>query len=809
VRELPIDLARGIDARPVEDELSLKRVLLAVRQRWYVVTPVFVVVLALGTWRTLHEPRRYRAHATVRVQQQRSMLPGMQSGYSMVDYRFDAMMAEQRVIGSAAVSNMVAEREGFQLRIAQPANVRRSEIFGYEPPVVDTAAPRTEYRLRFTDDGPVLLSDKRQLASARYGQRLAYGGFSFAVPRKPSNVDSDGIVLEVVPLDVATADIRGSIGTTVQEKTDIIEISYTGTDPITVARVTNGVAQAYQEFSKQNIRDEQARKIAFIRGNLQQQRDSLDHAQAALRGFREGNRLTNVSAEQVALQTRISEFETQRREAALEMDVFVSLLERAGAASATDDDLRRIMGSDAVAKNASIKTLYDRWFELEKERQTLMATQGRTEINRDVRGLDSLINRTKRDLQEASNVYLMTLSTRLKTYDTQLVQLRDQTRQYPGLSATEQNLEGRVRSLQKLFDDLQQQYQLARIEQSVDASKVQLLDAAAVPGWPVSPNRKRDVMLSAALGLLIGVLIAVLLDRLDNSIRSPDEVRDQLDVNVLGMIPVIRVDPDQTRLPTDAPLERLVTHADPRSVVAESYRSLRTNLAFARASQDVRTLVLTSPGPADGKSTTVANLAITFAQQGQRTLLIDADLRRAVLDKTFSVPRSPGLTELIIGSVELDQAVHETQVPNLFVMGSGQFPPNPSELLGSPAMRDILAEAKEKFDVVLFDSPPLLAVTDAAVLSTMVDGTVLVVRMGSTAREAARLAIARLRQVHARVLGALLNDVHMRGPGYYGGYGYQYYAYYGSEANGNGNGKPQGMMGRIRELTGIGGRDGR
>jgi polysaccharide biosynthesis transport protein len=809
VRELPLDLIRPPESRGGDDELSLRRVLVAVRRRWFAVLPAFLVVLALGTWRTLHEPRRYRAFATVRVQQQRPPIPGVPSGYSAVDYRYDAMIAEQRIIGSSAVAKLVADAEGMRLRIAEPANARRSEVFGTTPPVVDNAATIAEYELRFEDRAAILRSADREVARAPYGAPIAYGGLSFTVPSRPRRISQDHVVLEVVSRDVAAADILASMGTTVQEKTNIIEISYVGTDPVTVARVTNGIATAYEEFSKATQRAEQRNKITFIRDNLREQQDSLYRAQDALRAFKEGNRLTDVTAEQAALQSRIAGFETARREAVLEQNIFVSLLERADETSATDEELRRIMGTEAVANNSSIKTLYDRWFELEKDRQERITARGLSPKHEDVIAIDTMINRTKQDLQQASNVYLRGLNARIRQYDEQLSQLRMQTTQFPGLSATEKNLEGRVRSMQKIYDDLQQQYQVSRIEQSVDASKVEIIDEATVPGWPVSPNRKRDVMMAAALGLLLGVLIAVVLDRLDNSIRSPDEVREQLDVNVLGMIPVIRVDHDQSKMPSDAPLERLVTHADPRSVVAESYRSLRTNLAFARASQDVRTLVLTSPGPADGKSTTVANLAITFAQQGQRTLLIDADLRRAVLDKTFSVPRSPGLTELIIGSVDLDQAVHETQVPNLFVMGSGQFPPNPSELLGSPAMREILAEAKEKFDVVLFDSPPLLAVTDAAVLSTMVDGTVLVVRMGSTAREAARLAIARLRQVHARVLGALLNDVHMRGPGYYGGYGYQYYAYYGSEANGNGNGKPQGMMGRIRELTGIGGRDGR
>jgi capsular exopolysaccharide synthesis family protein len=782
-------------------------VLAAIRRRWFVVLPVFAVVLALGIWRTLHEPRRYRSHATVRVSQQRPQLPGLNPGFSGVDYRFDMMIAEQRIIGSREVAQRVAEAEGLRLVVFRPEFVPRSEIFGEIPPVVDSAAPFREYTLEFTEREAILRSDAREIARAPFGTRLTAPGIAFTVPQRPRRSE---VGLQVIGLADAAAGVQSGLQTAVQEKTDIIEITYVGIDPVSVQRVTNAVVQAYADFSKQVQRDEQQRKVSFIRENLAEQRDSLYRAQNDLKAFREKNRLTDVGAEQLALQQRIADIESIMGEAQLEQSIFVELYEKTRTATATDEELRRLMGTDAVAKNASIKALYDRWFELEKEQQTVMSTRNVNADNPDVKALSQLIDRTKRDLQSASGVYLGALQTRIRGFDAQLKHLRDQTTQFPGLSATDKNLEGRVRSMQKIYDDLQQQYQLTRIEQSVDASKVQPIDYAARAHYPVSPNRRRDAMVAAVLGLVLGVLIAVVLDRMDNSIRSPDEVRDQLGINVLGMIPVIRIESDQPRAPGDAPLERLVTHADPRSVVAESYRSLRTNLAFARASQDVRTLVLTSPGPADGKSTTVANLAITFAQQGQRTLLIDADLRRAVLDKTFSVPRSPGLTELIIGSVALDEAVHQTQVPNLFVMGSGQFPPNPSELLGSPAMRDILAEAKTKFDVVLFDSPPLLAVTDAAVLSTMVDGTVLVVRMGSTAREAARLAIAKLRQVHARVLGALLNDVQIRGPGYYGGYGYEYYAYYGSEANGNGGPhKPQGVMGRLRELTGIGGRDGR
>ena len=200
--------------------------------------------------------------------------------------------------------------------------------------------------------------------------------------------------------------------------------------------------------------------------------------------------------------------------------------------------------------------------------------------------------------------------------------------------------------MQRTFDNLQSELQLARISESVDGGRVQSIDEATLPTFAISPNRKRAIFYSSVVGLLLGVVLAFGLDRLDDSVKSPDELRDQMELPMLGLIPAIRADRRLRRHSADTTAGRLITHADPRSPVAEAYRSMRTNLAFARAQQSPQAIVVASPGPSDGKSTTVANLAITFAQQGQRTLLIDADLRRAVLDKAFNVGRSPGLTEL-------------------------------------------------------------------------------------------------------------------------------------------------------------------
>jgi capsular exopolysaccharide synthesis family protein len=365
---------------------------------------------------------------------------------------------------------------------------------------------------------------------------------------------------------------------------------------------------------------------------------------------------------------------------------------------------------------------------------------------------------------------------------------------YPSLGAQEQRLTAEVATAQQLYGTLLAELQRARIAESSEGGYVTVLDNAMQPFTPVSPNRRRIFLTALVFGAILGLGAAVVLENLDDSVKSPDEVREQFGLSVVGTIPGIK----DSDLPGENGAEvarRLATHFDPRSPVAEAYRSLRTNLAFARAHEAMRVLVLTSPGPADGKSTTVANLAITFAQQGQRTLLIDGDLRRAVLDKMFKVPRSPGLTDVLVGQQRLANVVHTTEIENLSVVGSGPFPPNPSELLGSSAMRDVLRDAQGEFDVVLIDSPPLLAVTDAAVLATMADGAILVIRVGSTAKAAVRRAVAQLQTVHGRIVGAVLNDVDLRSGAFSGSYGYYYYYYYGE---GSRNGK-RGPIARIRQ----------
>jgi capsular exopolysaccharide synthesis family protein len=782
------------------EPFSPREMLLAVRRRWWVVPIVFVLFVAFGVWRTLREPHIYRAATTVRIENSSDPIAGVQMSAPSYDYRIDPMVSEQQVIKSRMVAERVVEALGMRLRIVEPSNLRRSLLFGDVPPIVDSTAPPGDLRVTLGPQSYTLSSGAIRYATAPYGTAVAGAGVRFVVPERPP-IGEQTVLLEVLPLTAAASEVRGAIATKVLPQTNIIEIAYAGTDPRTVRDVANTIAREYGAVSSEMQRTNARAKTVFIASSLRDQRIRLDSAQNALKDFKEREQIGDVNAEQSALVQSIHRMEEAKQGGLVEQQIYLTLVGKLAAADTADEELRRLVGTNAIERNRYIANLYDRWFSLVKERETLYA-RGKTDANEDVKAVHRLISRTKEDLRSASQLYLQALQSRLGSLDKSIGNLRLETEKYPKLEAEQARLSATVGTMQRTFDNLQSEYQLARIAESVDGGRVQPIDEATLPTFAVSPNRKRAITYSALVGLLLGFVIAFGLDRLDDSVKSPDELRDQMDLPMLGLIPAIRGD-RKGRRGDDATGGRLITHVDPRSPVTEAYRSMRTNLAFARAQQSPQAIVVASPGPADGKSTTAANLAITFAQQGQRTLLIDADLRRAVLDRAFHVERSPGLTEVIVGETTLDAAIHETEIPNLSLLASGRFPPNPAELLGSSRMQEILRDAKGKFDVVLLDSPPLLAVTDAAVLATMVDGVVLVIRTQRTKRDAVRRAIGHVRSVRGRLLGAVLNDVDMRSGAYYGSYGHYYYSYYGREPRTDVR-NPRAAVRRLRAMVGRG-----
>ena len=332
-----------------------------------------------------------------------------------------------------------------------------------------------------------------------------------------------------------------------------------------------------------------------------------------------------------------------------------------------------------------------------------------------------------------------------------------------------QELQNQINSLQSQINTWQMAY--AQYEMLLGSNGVKVLDIieeAAVPTVPIGPNRMMQVLLAAAIGLILAVGAAFLIEALDDTLKSPDDITKTMGLSILGAI---------TRITGETPAERLITVRHPKSPISEAYRVIRTNLQFSSLDKPLRTLVVTSPNPKEGKSTTLANLGVVMAQAGKSVVLVDSDLRRPTLHKIFQVPNREGLTNALLQDTPvLNGQLQETGVENLRILTSGPLPPNPSELLGSKKMQRLLEQLKDQADLVLLDTPPALAVTDAAVLATQTDGVLVVTDAARTRRGAARQAVESLRKVGARLTGVAVNRLSPRGPGRYSYY-YYYYSY--------------------------------
>lgn len=295
---------------------------------------------------------------------------------------------------------------------------------------------------------------------------------------------------------------------------------------------------------------------------------------------------------------------------------------------------------------------------------------------------------------------------------------------------------------------------------------VQVIDKAQIPQNPVKPRPMLNMAIAGVLGIMAGVFLAFLLEFLDTTIKTSEDVEKHLKSAVMGTIPMFEIEQG-----------KIMTLKDPKSPVSEAFRTLRTNIQFSNIDKDVKVIMVTSSTPGEGKSTVISNLGNTMAGTDKKVLIIDCDLRKPVLHKRFKLSNMEGLTNVLMGDKVLSEVIQECEeAENLNILTSGPIPPNPAELLGSKKMKEFIKMAKEKFDIVIIDTPPVGLVTDAAVLSTRVDGVLLVTAAEQTDIEVIRRGKGALERVNANIIGIVLNKVPLTSRTYYK---YGYYQYYG------------------------------
>jgi len=386
----------------------------------------------------------------------------------------------------------------------------------------------------------------------------------------------------------------------------------------------------------------------------------------------------------------------------------------------------------------------------------------------DMLQLKGQLDDVNRQLAAAADTIRGSLKTQLNAAQQQVNALQGQVDGLKGTVLDERNREIQYNILQRevdttrtLYDGLLERYKEIGVAGGITTNNISIVDRARPPGGPSKPQPAHNLMVAGLTGLGAGVLLAFLLEALDQAVRKPADVESKLGLPVLGTVPLLQKGVQ--------PMEAL---ADLRSPFSEAYHSIRSNLAFATNDGAPRVLAITSARPEEGKSTTAFALAQGFARAGLRVLLVDLDLRNPSQHKVLGADNRVGASNLLTGSVRLQGAVQPTDWPNLFLIPSGPLPPSPAELLIGPRLVAFIKEAMEHFDIVILDGPPVMGLADAPLIASVAAGAVLTIEAGRTSRAQARAAIKRLRLGNARLFGAILTKFDARRTAY--GYGYAY-----------------------------------
>jgi len=573
----------------------------------------------------------------------------------------------------------------------------------------------------------------------------------------------------------------------------LVDIRYTGRDPQLVATIANTIAEAYIEQNLGRKLSSTRNAINWLTEQIQDLKGKLEISERELYEFRKANDIISLGmGERVnIIGVRLEELSRQVSQAEMRvMDAkakYKSTIKGIPKSGKIED-----IASVSINENPLIKELKTTLVKLDNSYSELRVKY--KDKHPDVQLIKSQLKKTRDSLrQEITNIVdgqksnYLAAETSLKEVKKELEAAKDQAMNLTGKSVTYNRLLREKESNQSVFEQVLVRLKEIDLSGMLKVNNIRMLDEAKTPTVPIKPKVKLNIIIGILMGLLISIGTALLLEVMDKTLKSTEDVERFLHIPLLGVIP---------RVPHNEYTELAAKHRNfidifsflnPQSSLAECCRTVRTNLSFISPGKPLKRILVTSASPREGKTTIVSNLGITIAKTGKKVLLLDSDIRRPRIHKAFDIHNEYGLSNVIMGTMTIDEAIRQTPVENLDILTCGAIPPNPAELLGSEEFKAIINSLDERYDWIFFDSPPVIAVTDSSILSGLVDGVILVVKHGKTLREVAIRAKKQMSDIKANLLGAILNDLDLdnRETGNYYYHYYHRYGYYHHEPNDN------------------------
>ena len=580
----------------------------------------------------------------------------------------------------------------------------------------------------------------------------------------------------------------------------LVDVHFESTDPKLAADTANTLADLYVENNFRKKYESTMQATEWMSGQLREVKSKMEESHEALVKYERDNQIFSLNEGQNVTLTKLGDLNKEVTEAEAERIAKESQSQLVAS--------RRLDDIPAVAQSPLIQDLDKRLSQLENDDVEARATLGpkHPRVLRIQRQIVEIKSQLEREKQQVAN--------RIES-EYQAAQRREQllrkSLQHQEAEANVLNsrlvehslLKREYETNQQLYEGLLQRLKEAGISSGLRSSNIHVVDRARPPLAPIRPKKTTNIMIGLVVGMVLGAVLALFNEYLDNSVKVPEDVENLVNLPVLGIIPAVssvngggarRTLPGLTGTPQQS--SELATISQPQSVVSEAYRALRTSILLSTSKQPPQTILVSSGQPREGKTTTALNLAITLAQRGDRVVLIDTDLRRPRVHRAFGLTNDRGLSSYLAGNSPLDELPRPIrQIPNLFVITSGPTPPNPAELLSSEPIEGLFHELRRQFDFIVMDSPPAITVADSMILAAHADGVMLVVHGAVTTRETLKHTTKLMHSVNARMIGVVLNNVDIRSVDYK----YYYTHYYGDYYRHMLEGNPYGSAPEERE----------